>query len=225
MVLSAARPYFCPHPAYFARILESDVFVVLDDVQFPLGATWITRNRFKNDRGVFWMRVPVLRKGLGLQKIRMVRACEGMRWRRKILEGLKHAYRNAPYYEDNSRVFEDVLYSGAGSLLEIDMALIMHVSRALGMEARVIRMSETGVSARGGSIPVELCRELGASKFLAGPCYARSYEPAVLERHGVQVVCTRHQARVYPQLWGGFMPNLSAFDLLFNCGPRSVRYL
>jgi len=26
---------------------------------------------------------------------------------------------------------------------------------------------------------------------------------------------------VYPQLWGDFIPNLSALDLALNCGPRA----
>ena len=30
---------------------------------------------------------------------------------------------------------------------------------------------------------------------------------------------------IYPQLWGDFIPNLSAFDLLLNCGPKSREIL
>ena len=30
---------------------------------------------------------------------------------------------------------------------------------------------------------------------------------------------------VYPQQWGDFLPNMSALDLLFNCGPESRHYL
>ncbi len=30
---------------------------------------------------------------------------------------------------------------------------------------------------------------------------------------------------VYPQLYGDFIPNLSLLDLLFNCGPDSLKIL
>jgi hypothetical protein len=69
MVISTSRPYFAPFPGFFSRIYHCDVFIILDNVQFPRGTTWITRNRFKNDQGILWMTVPVWKKGLGLQKI------------------------------------------------------------------------------------------------------------------------------------------------------------
>jgi len=56
-------------------VYRSDVFVILDNVQFPRATTWITRNRFKNDQGTLWMSIPVWKKGLGLQKLNEVRIC------------------------------------------------------------------------------------------------------------------------------------------------------
>ena len=69
MILSTAQPYFAPFPEFFYKAYLSDIFVILDRVQFPRGTTWMTRNRFKNDQGVLWLTVPVLKKGLGLQRI------------------------------------------------------------------------------------------------------------------------------------------------------------
>jgi hypothetical protein len=31
----------------------------------------------------------------------------------------------------------------------------------------------------------------------------------------------RPPSPVYPQLWGDFIPNLSALDLILNCGPKA----
>ncbi|MBU0988102.1 MAG: WbqC family protein, partial [Proteobacteria bacterium] len=73
MILSANQPYFAPFPGFFFKIILSDIFVLLDQVQFPRKTTWISRNRFKNDQGTLWMTVPVHKKGLGLQNINAVR--------------------------------------------------------------------------------------------------------------------------------------------------------
>ncbi|NVM57926.1 MAG: WbqC family protein [Desulfobacterales bacterium] len=50
MIVSAYQPFFSPFPAFFYKAHLSDLMVILDDVQFPLRTTWITRNRFKNDQ-------------------------------------------------------------------------------------------------------------------------------------------------------------------------------
>jgi hypothetical protein len=75
MILSTYQPYFAPFPGFFHKMLLSDIFVLLDEVQFPRGTTWITRNRFKHDQGSLWITVPVRKKGLGLQRINEVKIC------------------------------------------------------------------------------------------------------------------------------------------------------
>jgi hypothetical protein len=58
-MISATQPYFSPYLGFFNKAYLSDHFIVLNDVQFPRGTTWISRNRWKNDQGALWMTVPV----------------------------------------------------------------------------------------------------------------------------------------------------------------------
>jgi len=41
MIVSTYQPFFSPFPAFFYKAHLSDLIVILDDVQFPLGTTWI----------------------------------------------------------------------------------------------------------------------------------------------------------------------------------------
>jgi hypothetical protein len=47
--VSIMQPYFLPFAEYFRLFAASDVFVLLDDVQFPRRG-WVHRNRL-HDRG------------------------------------------------------------------------------------------------------------------------------------------------------------------------------
>jgi hypothetical protein len=225
MILSAARPYFCPHPGYFARILASDCFVVLDTVQFPRGTTWVTRNRFKNDQGALWLTVAVRKKGLGLQKISDVQVCRDERWRRKHLASLRQAYRDAPYLEEHLGIFERLFLSGPDSLCEMNVEFITHVLAELGCATRVVRLSETGVAASGTRLLVDLCRVLGADRFLVQDSARKWLDARLFEEAAIGISSVNSCAPVYPQHWGAFIQNTSVFDLLFTCGPRARQYL
>ncbi len=221
MIVSAARPYFCPYPGYFARILASDVFVVLDDVQFPQGSTWITRNRFKNDRGELRLSIPVRKKGLGLQKIRDVSIAHEDRWRAKHLASLRQAYLHAPYRDEHMGVFETALSVKHGGILEMDLELIMYVLNELGSTTRIVTMSGLGIQSAGTGLIVDICRSLGAARYLAQGSCVKGLDDVLFHQAGIEVCPFNPIAPVYPQLWGPFLANLSIFDLLFNCGPKA----
>jgi hypothetical protein len=221
MILSAAQPYFAPYPGFFEKMLKSDVFVLLDTVQFPRGGTWMTRNRFKNDQGTLWIRVPVHRKGLGLQRIDRVRRLRDPNQIRKQLSGIASAYRHAPFFTDHFGALKAALESATESLAELNISLIRYAARQLGVRSRVVRLSETDAGLKGAALPADLCRRYGADTFLA-QSHARKYlERRPLDAEGVRVLFFRPRTCVYPQLWGGFVANLSIFDLLFCCGPKA----
>ena len=178
-MISANQPYFCPFPGFFYKAYLSDVLVILDEVQFPQRATWISRNRFKNDQGALWLAIPVWKKGLGKQQINQVKICREGRWPGKHLESLKVAYGNAPYLKDYLGFIEELLASRCDRLIDLNLALIRCLMNCLEIKTRLLLLSELGVQGKATQLLIEICRALGASAFLA-QSQARKYLDADL---------------------------------------------
>ncbi len=221
MIIAANQPYFCPFPGFFYKALISDVLVILDEVQFPHGTTWISRNRFKNDQGALWLTIPVWKKGLGEQQISRVRICYEGRWPRKQLESLKSSYGHAPYLEDHLRFIEELYAARFERLLDLNMAIIRYLLDYLQIQTRLVLLSELGVKGRATQLLVEICKSLGASAFLALTQAKKYLDGELFQNNGIELRFFRYIAPVYPQLWGDFLANLSVFDLACNCGHKA----
>ena len=225
MIVSAYQPYFAPFAGFFAKALRSDVLVLMDAVQFPRGTTWLTRNRFKNDQGTLWITVPVWKKGLGLQMINEVRICHEGRWIKKHLASLKTAYANAPFFKDHHNFLKDAFSERFEKLIDLNLNIIRHLMKYIGISARVMQLSELGIEANEPQLSVEICKCLGASHFLAQQSARKYLDEEAFLKAGIDLKLFNPRPAVYPQLWGTFITNLSTFDLLFNCGPKAFDIL
>ena len=225
MILSTYQPYFAPFPGFFHKMFLSDFFVLLDEVQFPRGTTWITRNRFKHHQGTLWITVPVRKKGLGLQRINEVKIYHELPWPKKHLASLKAAYSRAPYFRDHFPFLEEMFSGGHDRILDLNLAIVEHLTKSLGIETKVILLSSLGIRSEGTKRLVEVCASLGATQYLAQGAARKYLDHQLFSEARIEVNYVKSSRPVYPQLWGEFIPNLSAFDLLFHCGPRSLEIL
>lgn len=221
MIISAYLPYFAPFPAFFAKALRSDVFVLMDSVQFPQGTTWLTRNRFKNQQGTLRMTIPVWKKGLGLQRINEVKICYEGQWPGKHLASLMTAYAKAPFFSDHVTFVEKIFSEKFDKLIDLNMMIIRNVMEYMQISTRLLLLSELGIQEKEPRLTVEICKKLGASHFLAQRSAAKYLDMGAFQKVGVELTFFNLPSPVYPQLWGQFVPNLSIFDLLFTCGPRT----
>ena len=221
MIISTHQPYFIPYPGFFDKARQSDIFVILDTVQFPQGTTWISRNRLKNDQGILWLTVPVWKKGLGLQRINEVRICHEFRWVTKHLAGLKFAYARAPYVDDHLAFIEDVYQKHFEKLIDLNLTFIRYLWRQLKINTEIKLLSELGLQTAGTQLLVDICRQLGASVYLAQTPAGKYLDNALFQKAGFEIQFIKPPTWMYPQLWGPFLGNLSVFDLLFNCGPKA----
>jgi hypothetical protein len=196
--------------------------VLLDDVQFPRGRGWMTRNRLKCDGGELWLTVPVWKTGRSKQRIRDVEICDDEDWRRKHLLSLRHHYASAPYLGDYLPAIESIYAHRHRRLVKLNLDLIRFLWDALGLKTDLILQSQLGVSGTASDLVVSLCLALGADSYRTLPTAGKHLESERFETRGIKLEFTRFSPPVYPQLWGAFRYNLSALDLLLNCGPKGA---
>lgn len=225
MIVAAHQPYFAPFGGFFHKVHLADAFVVLDSVQFPRGTTWTSRNRFKNAGGTLWLTIPTSKKGLGLQKINEVKICNDGRWPGKHLESVKTAYAHAPYLSEHALFIEEVFSGKYERLLDLNMAIMLHLLNTLAIRTEIRLLSELGITTKGTRLIIDICRTLGATAYLAQSSAMKYLDAAAFENTGIELQCLRYPSPVYPQLWGEFLPNLSAWDLVLNCGPKARHIL
>ena len=221
MIVSTNRPYFAPFVGFFQKAYQCDILIILDSVQFPQGTTWITRNRFKNDQGTLWMTIPVWKKGLGLQSIDDVRICHDSRKHPKHLKSLKQAYANAPYFPEHFQFVQNLFTTEADKLIDFNMAVIRHLMLNLGIDTKIIQLSDLHIKSRGDQLLIDICNYFNASSYVASSGADKYLNGDIFDKAGIKLHFFNPRPCVYPQLWGQFIPNLSAFDLLFNCGPKA----
>ena len=142
MIVAIHQPIFLPWPGFFHKAVRSDCVVLLDDVQFPRGRSWLNRNRLKNEDGELWLTVPVLKKGRGLQVVRNVEIFDGRGWRQKHLGSVRQNYAHAPYFDDYFQSIDTIWRAGHTLLAELNIDLIKFMMEALSLETPLLRQSD-----------------------------------------------------------------------------------
>jgi hypothetical protein len=221
MILAIHQPIFLPWPGFFHKAMHVDRMVLLDGVQFPRGRTWLNRNRLKNEDGELWLTVPVHKKGRGLQTIRQVEIYDERDWRKKHLQSIRQNYANAPYFDDVFAAVEPVYEEDHRLLAAFNVDLIRVMWDALSIDTELVLQSDLGIYSNGTKLLTDICRHVGADRLAVFPHVEKHLDAHELTAHGIDTVHLRFRPLVYPQLWGDFIYNLSALDMLFNLGARS----
>lgn len=218
------QPDFAPWLGFFDRLLDCDVFVVLDSVQFARRG-WTHRDRIKTAQGAQWLTVPVVKKGRFDQAIREVEIDDARDWRTRHLATLATAYARAPFRDPVLTRLAAIYRSGHERLVDLNMAVLGWLMEALEITVEIRLASEMGATGAKSDLLVELCRRIGADVYLSGLGASDYLDEAAFAAAGIRVRWQDFRHPVYPQQHGPFIPMLSALDCLFNCGPAAATTL
>jgi hypothetical protein len=107
MIVSAHQPAYNPWLGYFHKLLLSDVFVIMDDVQFEKNS-FINRNKiFQKPEGLM-LTIPCNMKDYADKSIKEIEIFNDM-WKKKHLRSLSQTYSKSPYFDKVFPIVEKAL--------------------------------------------------------------------------------------------------------------------
>lgn len=222
MIVSIHQPAYLPWLGYFHKILRSDVFVVLDTVQFEKNG-YVNRNRVRTSGGVRWLTVPVLLKGHTRKAIAEMEINPTAPWKKKHVRTLAQSYGRLPHYAPHGEDVARLIEAAGSSLTEFLLEMLEYFLETIGLGGkRIVRASGLEPGGEQSFLLADICRRLGAATYLSG-VGARAYlDPRPFEEAGVAVRFQEFRHPEYDQGRPDFEPNLSIVDALFHCGAQAI---
>jgi len=224
MTLASHQPAYLPYLGLFYKMTQCDKFMFMDHLQFEI-KLYQNRNYVHGSTGRILLTVPVQTKGRSLQRTDEVMIENALPWAKKHWLTIYYNYHNAPFFNDHRGFFEQVYAKSWRRLMDLNLAITLYLMKCFGIEAEVSFSSQCNLTGQKTALLIDACRKAGADTYVSG-WGAKSYvDVAEFGRFGLGHRFVRLTHPVYPQQGEPFIPNLSAIDLLFNCGPESRRVL
>ncbi len=214
---------YIPWIGYFYKMIRCDMFVYLDDVQYPRGQSFAARNRIKTPNGPAFLTIPVsLPKGRKGKASYMEATFSDRKWKEKHLKTVTLSYKKAPYFDEIFAIYEQNLKQYE-RLLELNIALIESFADYLKISSERRRLSELlEQHGQKTDLIVDICGAVNADHYLSGTGGGKDYnDEQQLAANGITLIYSDFVHPQYTQLWGTFVSHLSILDLLFNEGPNS----
>lgn len=217
------QPDFAPYLGFFHRLLISQHFILLDDVQF-IRRGWQHRDRIKGKNGQIWLTLG-LHKGDYHQLINQVALSEDPKWIEDNLNLLRECYAKAEFFAEVFPRVAAIYHAGHHRMMDFNCALLDLAMEYFDISVPISRSSEYGIAATSSARLLALTQAKGGDTYLTGTGSRDYLDEEMFRAAGVRVMWQDFRHPVYPQLHGDFEPMLSCLDVLFNCGRDAAKVL
>jgi len=215
MIVTIHQPDFLPWLGFFDRWKKSDLFIVLDDVQF-IRRGWQHRDKIKTDNGVKWLTVSINKKGNYLSQLRHIKLNDNIDWKKQHIELIQRVYSKAKNFLNIFENLNNIYLKNHILLIDLNMDFLKYCAQELSIKTPFIFSSSLNIKSVGTQRLVELINSVGGDKYLTGIGSKEYLKENLFQERNIKVLWQKFEHPVYNQMYGAFEKNLSIIDYLFN---------
>lgn len=207
MIVTIHQPDHLPYLGVLDKINKSDIYVILDDVDFKKH-NFQNRNKIATKYGPKWLTVPVKHVKKHINEQEVVDHWK-QRYRNKVVE----AYRKHLYFKQGLDLIDEMLSQDSNLLIDYNMCYFKKIITLLDIKTEIVTSSSLGVTSKKSQKLYDICERLNATHYLAGS-NANSYIDRSLFDGKIQIVNHTHNV---PK------PYMSSLDYIMSNGIDSLK--
>ncbi len=227
-IVGIHQPNFLPWLGYFHKMVRSDVFVLLDDVQYSKNSVGNRSFLRRKDGQASYLTAPVKLSKKAFQNYNEIELDYGPRWPHKGLNMVKDAYQKAPYFQQLYPAISEIILQHHPHLASLNIALINFVIQYLNIQTKIVMSHTINVDdAQKSDLVLEINKQLKASIYLSGTGAKKYNDEQSFRENNIEVAYTQftiadeYKARDEKNE----LVNLSILHFLFNYDVEKIREL
>lgn len=218
MIVAGHQPTYLPYLGFFDKMSKSDIFMILDDVQFNK-KDFQHRNRIRIPEGWKWLTVPIVKEGrIPINEILINNhEINGKPvWSDTHLRIIDINYNKTPYYESYIEDLSKIYNRKHTHLTDLNLSIIQYLIKAFEIDIELVYSSKLGFTTTSSQRIVDIVNSLGGDTYLSGIGGLDYLDESVFKEIKVEYQQFNHP--LYTQRYAGFEKNMAAIDSLFNVG-------
>ena len=220
-VVAIHQPEYLPWLGFFKKMMNAELFVFLDDVQFRKKG-WQNRNRIRINDGTALLSIPVHTHSY--PKINEVTIDNEKNWSIRHKKSILYNYARAPYFDEIKDFIESIFEKKFQYLVDLNTEIIKFIMNELEIKSKIVFSSELEISKKGSDRVLDICKAVGADHYITGTFWAESnLRVEEFKKSNIDIEFQKFQHPIYKQIHGEFIPEMSIIDLLFNEGRKEAK--
>jgi hypothetical protein len=219
MKVTIHQPNYLPYFGYFQKMALSDIFVLLDTVQYSKNS-YTKRVKIRTQMGGVWLTIPI-EKINNFKKIQEIKLPIDIKWKTKHKSSITVNYSKSTFFD---KFFVDNYYQlSPENLLDFNEAGIRYFQEKFNIKTKLVRASELKIDKelKSSDLLIEIVKKIGGSTYISGPSGKQYLDREKFLHNNIDVEIFEPTIHTYKQRWSGFEPYMSSIDILFNLGEKN----
>ncbi len=221
-IVAIHQPNFFPWLGFFDKIIKSDIFIMMDNVQFPKkGGVWTNRVKMLVANEPKLVTGTLDRSYIGTKINKDMEFNYKDNWRNKMTKTIQYNYNKTSFYEEVSPFILNLINNDNNNISEYNIYAIKEICNKLGIDTnKIILGSDLDVEGSATDLLISMTKAVDGTGYLCGGGADGYQEDAKFAKNNIKLIYQKFNHPVYKQNNNKkeFIAGLSIIDLLMNNG-------
>jgi len=220
LIVTIHQPEHLPYFGFLDKVNKSDIFVVLDDVDFKKN-NFQNRNQILTPNGPKWLSIPVETKGLENKYIN-ARQIKGD-WKQRYKNQVVESYRKYKYSEFGLQIVNEMLEINSNFLIDYNIFYMNRIFDLLDIDTKIVYSSSLNIKTSKTQRLYDICKALDGTSYLAGQG-AIDYLDENVFKNDIKLEKHTFIHPIYEQINSNeFIPYMSSLDFIMSIGTDKLK--